>query len=160
MADTDIEMLKMIRAQPDADCWLLPASWYKKFGIEPVKAENPRDYMKRDYIGGLAVNQYGPPIIRDEPIRTETGEIKLLPVFPLEEVPIKTECRPFVGDASKLIVHPRLAEIAEEESRSASQPNTLSAHTPPRDNSPERHCADSGLILSRGDILAPMAHSD
>ena len=156
MTTTEAEMLKMIRAQPDAECWLLPASWYKKFAIEPMKAENPRDYMKRDYMGGLALTQYGPAIFHNEPQKDANGSVKLIPMFPLEQIPIKTECRPFTGDASKLNVHPRLAEIAEEETLT----NTLSSHIPPHDSSPELHCADSNPPPSPDDICSLPVHSD
>jgi hypothetical protein len=88
---SDDELYNLLRKDPDFECFPLPTSWYKKYGIEPVKAMNPREYMESNYIAKLAFREYsGEPIIINEP--QQNG--KVLPLFPPEDVPVEVTTRP------------------------------------------------------------------
>lgn len=69
-ADADYELYQKISAQPDAECFILPASWYEKFNAPVPKAVNPREFINSGYVQQVA---YAPkdlePIVISEPQR-------------------------------------------------------------------------------------------
>jgi hypothetical protein len=109
--DSDERMFELLKAQPDFECFVLPSHWYKKFNIEPVKAEDPASFIKSNYTQICSAKPKDlPPIIIDEP--QDNG--RTWKVFPEEKVDVKVVTRPFVQTTKSFpAVLPALQEMAD-----------------------------------------------
>jgi hypothetical protein len=86
------ELLDELRKLPDFECFPLPASWYKKYGLTPPGAVNPREYIESNYAIKCSVAPKDlPPLIIREP--QQNG--KLVDAPPVEEIKAETLCRPY-----------------------------------------------------------------
>lgn len=82
----DETMYSLMKDLEDFECFPIPESWFKKFGIKPREAVGPREFLESGYTLKCA---YGPkelsPVIIDTPQRDGI-------TWPLiEEAPIPVE---------------------------------------------------------------------
>jgi hypothetical protein len=85
---TDEELLKMMKESPEFKNLPLPASWFKKFNLEPVKARNFKEFLDDDAwlkTRGMYVDE--------KEIRKDPAPGGVRPVFPLEEIPVTITSR-------------------------------------------------------------------
>tara|TARA_R110000868_G_scaffold8415_2_gene43751 strand:+ start:164 stop:493 length:330 start_codon:yes stop_codon:yes gene_type:complete len=85
---SDEELFKMMKESPEFKNLPLPATWYKKFNLEPVKARNFKEFLDDDAwlkTRGMHVDEKE---IRKDPV---PGGVR--PVFPLEEIPVSITSR-------------------------------------------------------------------
>ena len=85
---SDEELLKMMKESPEFKNLPLPASWFKKFNLEPVKARNFKEFLDDDAWLKTRGMQVDEKEIRKEPV---PGGVR--PVFPLEEIPMTITSR-------------------------------------------------------------------
>ena len=85
---SDEELLKMMKESPEFKNLPLPASWFKKFNHEPVKARNFKEFLEDDAWLKTRGMQVDEKEIRKEPV---PGGVR--PVFPLEEIPMTITSR-------------------------------------------------------------------
>ena len=85
---SDEELLKMMKESPEFKNLPLPASWFKKFNLEPVKARNFKEFLEDDAWLKTRGMQVDEKEIRKEPV---PGGVR--PVFPLEEIPMTITSR-------------------------------------------------------------------
>lgn len=100
---TDEELYAMMKASPEFHLLPKPASWFKKFGLEPVKARNFKEYLDEDAwmeSRGKPVQEWA--VFKDP----QPGGVR--PVLPPEEIPVEIISRPVptselwgVDDAAK-----------------------------------------------------------
>jgi hypothetical protein len=104
MATLDEDALyEELRLLPDFECFPLPAHWYKKYNIEPVKQPDTREFLNSHYTIKCAIAPKDlPPIIINEP--QQNG--KLYPLAPPPDIPVYTITRPLQD--SSFVVHPSL----------------------------------------------------
>ena len=66
----DETMYSLMKDLDDFDCFPIPETWYKRFGIKPREAVGPREFIESGYTLKCA---YGPkdlpPVIVDKPQR-------------------------------------------------------------------------------------------
>jgi len=116
MATIDEDALyNELRQLPDFDCLPLPSHWFKKYKIEPVKAQNPKEFCEYKMKEPQKVYNL-PPIVIDEP--QQNG--KTFEVFPAEQIDVKIVSRPFDWDSSRPFpaTLPYLKEQEEKEKSS------------------------------------------
>ena len=88
----ELELVRVLQAQPDFECLPIPAYWFKKYNIAPREATGPREYIESNYAMKKANEPKElPPIIIDEP---QQGG-KVYPVAPAEDIKVDVVSRPF-----------------------------------------------------------------
>ena len=88
---TDEELFAELQKLPDFERYALPASWFKKFNLKPLEAQNPKQYLADNwYVRCQAMprSELG-PIIFNEP---QPGGVR--PVLPAEDIPMTIETKP------------------------------------------------------------------
>ena len=116
--DDDTVLYNLMRNLEDFECFPIPERWFKKFGIPPREAQNPRQFTTDNYQQKLKTMKYDlDPIIIDTPQRN--GET--FPVFPDEKVDVEVVSRPFVLKEGEIFpaTLPYLKEQAEKERNQA-----------------------------------------
>jgi hypothetical protein len=86
---TDEELYAMMKASPEFEHLPKPASWFKKFGLEPIKARNFKEYLDEDAwmeSRGKPVQEWA--VFKDP----QPGGVR--PVLPSEEIPVEIISRP------------------------------------------------------------------
>jgi hypothetical protein len=90
---TDEQLLEMMKAYPDFECLPKPASWFKKFNLEPVTARNFKEFLDEkawERTRWMVVDEVE---IRKEPV---PGGVR--PVLPSEVIPVEIISRPITAD--------------------------------------------------------------
>ena len=85
-------MLEELKKLPDFECYVLPAKWYKEFGLTPPAPVNPREFMETNYTMKCAVAPKDLPTIY---IREPQQNGKLVEPAPPEVVPVEVRSRPY-----------------------------------------------------------------
>ena len=113
----EVELLYALKQLPDFECLPLPACWFEKYKLEPRKAVGPREYIESNHAMKMAVAPKDlPPIIIDEP---QQGG-KLVPLAPLDNVPIEVRSRPFIlpeGKPFPAVIAPTYEELGIPETQ-------------------------------------------
>jgi hypothetical protein len=92
MEDEEVRVLNELKQLPDFDCYILPAKWYKKYGIQTPGPVGPREFMESNYTMKCAIAPKDlPTIIIKEP--QQNG--KVVEMAPLEIVPVEVRSRPY-----------------------------------------------------------------
>lgn len=88
----DEKMLEELKKLPDFECYVLPAKWYKQFGLEPPGPAGPREFIDSNYTMQCAVAPKDlPPIVINKP--QQDG--KLVEMAPPEKIDIEVRSRPY-----------------------------------------------------------------
>jgi hypothetical protein len=90
---TDEELFDMMKSHPEFECLPKPASWFKKFNLQPVAARNFKEFIDDrawEKAREMSVDQVE---IRKEPV---PGGVR--PVLPSEEIPVEIISRPITAD--------------------------------------------------------------
>jgi hypothetical protein len=90
---TDEELFAMMKNHPEFECLPKPASWYKKFNLQPVAARNFKEFIDEkawERSREMSVDQVE---IRKDPV---PGGVR--PVLPSEEIPVEVISRPITAD--------------------------------------------------------------
>ena len=90
---TDEQLLEMMKAHPDFECLPKPASWFKKFNLEPVSARN-----FKQFIDERAWEKAREMVVTEVEIRKEPAPGGVRPVLPSEEIPVEIISRPITKD--------------------------------------------------------------
>jgi hypothetical protein len=89
------DLVEAMRSLPDFTSFVFPSSWYKKYNIPPAEVINPREFMKSNYTMQCAVAPKDlPPIIISEPQKDADGKVKVIPLLPMEDIPMTITQRP------------------------------------------------------------------
>ena len=92
---TDEQMWSLMKDLPDADCFPIPQSWFKKFNIPPRNPVTVREYIESGYAMKRAIEKKDlPPLIIDTP--QQGGKLAIF--VPEEKVQVDMISRPFVLD--------------------------------------------------------------
>jgi hypothetical protein len=90
--DEDKMLLDELKQLPDFSCYVLPATWYRKFNLTPPGPVAPREFMESNYTMKCAVAPKDlPPIIISKP--QQNG--KLYEMAPEEKVDVEVRSRPY-----------------------------------------------------------------
>ena len=85
-------LLEQLKQLPDFSCYVLPASWYRKFDLTPPGPVGPREFIESNYTMKCAVAPKDlPPIVISKP--QQDG--KLYEMAPPEKIDIEVRTRPF-----------------------------------------------------------------
>ena len=106
---TDEELYEMMKNHPEFECLPKPASWFKKFNLQPVAARNFKEFIDDkawERAREMSVDQVE---IRKEPV---PGGVR--PVLPSEEIPVEIISRPITKD--------EVWGLAEEQRESKTEP--------------------------------------
>lgn len=96
MGYTEDELYEIIKNQPDFDCLPLPARWFKKYNIPPVETVDFKSFTNSRYTARCAVAPKDlPAIVRKEPIKDISGNVKLYEMLPPEDIPIEVISKPY-----------------------------------------------------------------
>lgn len=113
---TDEELYAMMKASPEFEHLPKPASWFKKFGLEPIKARN-----FKEFIDEKAWERTRRMIVNEVEIRKEPAPGGVRPVLPSEEIPVEIISRPVptselwgVEDAAKKELEAKAALVTTE----------------------------------------------
>jgi len=90
---TDEELYEMMKNHPEFECLPKPASWFKKFNLQPVAARNFKEFIDDkawERAREMSVDQVE---IRKDPV---PGGVR--PVLPSEEIPMEIISRPIKPD--------------------------------------------------------------
>jgi len=90
---TDEELFAMMKDHPEFDCLPKPATWYKKFNLQPVAARNFKEFIEDkawERSREMSVDQVE---IRKDPV---PGGVR--PVLPSEEIPVEVISRPITAE--------------------------------------------------------------
>ena len=85
---TDEELFEMMKTHPEFKNLPLPASWFKKFNLEPVKARNFKEFIESNayfVTRGMHVDE--------SEIRKDPAPGGVRPVAPPEEIPMTITSR-------------------------------------------------------------------
>jgi hypothetical protein len=86
------KLLDELKQLPDFSCYVLPATWYKKFGLTPPGPVAPREFMESNYTMKCAIAPKDlPTLIISKP--QQDG--KLYDMFPEEKVDVEVRNRPY-----------------------------------------------------------------
>jgi hypothetical protein len=86
------QMLEELKKLPDFNCFVLPARWYKTFGLTPPGPIGPREFIESNYTMQCAVAPKDLPAIY---IREPQQNGKLVEMAPPEKIDIEVRNRPF-----------------------------------------------------------------
>jgi len=90
--DEDKALLEQLKQLPDFECYVLPATWYRKFGLTPPAPVDPRSFMESNYTMKCAIAPKDlPPIVISKP--QQNG--KLVEMAPPEKIDIEVRSRPY-----------------------------------------------------------------
>ena len=85
-------MLEELKKLPDFECYVLPATWYKKFGLEPPGPVGPREFIESNYTMKCAVAPKDlPPIVINKPQQDGKLETMREP----EKIDVEVRNRPY-----------------------------------------------------------------
>jgi hypothetical protein len=90
--DDEKALLEELKKLPDFECYVLPARWYKKYGLTPPRAIAPREFIESNYTMKCAIAPKDLPAIY---IREPQQGGKLVEPAPPEIVPIEVRSRPY-----------------------------------------------------------------
>ena len=90
---TDEELFEMMKNHPEFENLPKPASWFKKFNLEPIKARN-----FKEFIDDKAWEKAREMIVDEREIRKEPVPGGVRPVLPSEEIPVEIISRPIGVD--------------------------------------------------------------
>jgi hypothetical protein len=85
---SDEELFAMMKACPEFEHLPMPATWFKKFGVPPIKARNFKEYLDDN-----AWEKARAMHVDEKEIRKEPAPGGIRPVFPLEEIPVTITSR-------------------------------------------------------------------
>ena len=85
---SDEELFAMMKECPEFAHLPMPATWFKKFGLEPIKARNFKEYLE-DNAWEKARGKH----VDEKEIRKEPAPGGIRPVFPAEEIPMTITSR-------------------------------------------------------------------
>jgi len=118
----EVELLYALKQLPDFDCLPIPARWFEKYKLAPRAAVGPKEYIESNHAMKMALAPKDlPPLIIDEP---QQGG-KLVPLAPLENIPIEVRSRPFIvpeGKPFPSIIAPTYQELGIPEIQHHSSP--------------------------------------
>jgi hypothetical protein len=86
---TDDEVFEMMKASPEFEFLPKPATWFKKYNLEPVKPRNFKDYLDDDAYFEARAKTISEKVIIKGP---QPGGVR--PVPPPEEIPVEITSRP------------------------------------------------------------------
>ena len=86
---TDEELFEMMKDHPEFECLPKPASWFKKFKLQPVAARN-----FKEFIDDRAWEKTREMIVNEKEIRKDPAPGGVRPVLPSEEIPVEIISRP------------------------------------------------------------------
>jgi hypothetical protein len=90
--DEERKLYEALKELPDFDCFPIPQSWFKKFGLPARNPISVREYIHSNYAMEIAAKPKDlPPLIIDEP--QQGGKLVEVPAF--EEIPVEVVTRPF-----------------------------------------------------------------
>lgn len=92
---TDEQIFEMMKASPEFEHLPKPASWFKRFGLEPVKARNFKEYLEDD-----AYMEARGKVITEKVIYNEPQPGGVRPVLPPEIIPMEIISRPLQPEAA------------------------------------------------------------
>jgi hypothetical protein len=105
------KLLDELKQLPDFSCYVLPATWYRKFGLTPPGPAAPREFMESNYTMKCAVAPKDlPPIIISKP--QQDG--KLYEMAPPEKIDIEVRNRPYTLTETPITL-PSLQEETKSE---------------------------------------------
>lgn len=90
---TDEELFEMMKNHPEFECLPKPASWFKKFNLQPVAARN-----FKEFIDDKAWEKAREMIVDEKEIRKEPAPGGVRPVLPSEVIPVEIISRPITQD--------------------------------------------------------------
>lgn len=90
--DEDKALLDELRKLPDFSCYVLPATWYKKFGLEPPGPVGPREFIESNYTMKCAIAPKDLPAIV---ISKPQQDGKLVEMVPPEKIDVEVRSRPY-----------------------------------------------------------------
>lgn len=90
---TDEELFEMMKAHPEFECLPKPASWFKKFNLQPVSSRN-----FKEFIDDRAWEKAREMPVDQKEIRKEPAPGGVRPVFPSEVIPMEIISRPITKD--------------------------------------------------------------
>ena len=90
---SDEELFEMMKNHPEFKYLPKPASWYKKFNLEPVTAPNFKEFLEERAWEKTRVMHVDEVEIRKDPV---AGGVR--PVFPSEVIPVEIISRPIKPD--------------------------------------------------------------
>ena len=86
---TDDEVFEMMKACPEFEYLPKPATWFKKYGLEPVKPRNFKEYLDDDAYFEARAKYISEKVIFKGP---QPGGVR--PVPPPEVIPVEITSRP------------------------------------------------------------------
>jgi hypothetical protein len=86
---TDDEVFEMMKASPEFEFLPKPATWYKKYGLEPIKPRNFKEYLDDDAYFEARAKYISEKVIFRGP---QPGGVR--PVPPPEVIPVEITQRP------------------------------------------------------------------
>lgn len=90
------KLYEILKEQPDFDCLPLPARWFKKYNIPPREATDFASFVNSRYTLRCAFSPKDlPPLILKEPIKDASGNVRLVQMAPIEEIPIEVVQKPY-----------------------------------------------------------------
>ena len=99
----------MMKNHPEFECLPKPATWFKKFNLEPVTARN-----FKEFIDEKAWERTRWMVVDEVEIRKEPVPGGVRPVLPSEEIPVEIISRPITKD--------EVWGLAEEQRESKTEP--------------------------------------
>ena len=90
---SDDELFEMMKRHPEFDNLPKPASWFKKYNIEPIAARN-----FKEFIDDRAWEKSRDKVVNEREIRKEPVPGGVRPVLPSEEIPIEIISRPIAPE--------------------------------------------------------------
>jgi hypothetical protein len=90
--DEERMLLEELRKLPDFSCYVLPASWYKKFDLTPPGPVGPREFIESNYTMKCAVAPKDLPAIV---ISKPQQDGKLYEMAPPEKIDVEVRSRPY-----------------------------------------------------------------
>ena len=85
---SDEQLFAMMKECPEFEHLPMPATWFKKFGLQPISARNFKEYLDDDaWMKTRAMH------VDEKEIRKEPAPGGVRPVFPAEEIPMTITSR-------------------------------------------------------------------
>ena len=86
------QLLDELKQLPDFECYVLPATWYKKYGLKTPAPVAPREFMESNYTMKCAVAPKDLPTVY---ITEPQDNGRLVKMAPPEIVPVEVRSRPY-----------------------------------------------------------------
>ena len=90
---SDDELFEMMKRHPEFNNLPKPASWFKKYNLEPIAARN-----FKEFIDDRAWEKSRDKVVNEREIRKEPVPGGVRPVLPSEEIPIEIISRPIAPE--------------------------------------------------------------